>query len=470
MQLGSHPTNETGPEGALRALIVGGDAGLTAAIRQPLEDTGFTVDAAADAGRGLAQAQAELPHVVLLPARLPTMDAVEFLQRFREAGRAGLVIVLAGHGTDDAELAAMREGAYGVLPVPIRPDELRLVARRAAEHEQLRREVQTLRESLGAHMLNGEIVAESAAMRAALDMAATLAAHDAPVLITGETGTGKEVLARAIHRMSCRKHAPVIGVPCDAIPEQLLETEFFGDAPASASGRQPNRCIFVRAAGGTVLFEEITALPLRLQEHVLSAIDDRAAGRANGDFTRARDARVIGTSTKSLAAEVERGQFLDQLHQRLRAAHIKLPPLRERPEDIPGLLAHFAQQAAGSLGRPISLTPQALSLLTAYPWPGNVRELRHEVERAAALSPTGRLDRSDFGLTGPGRDGAGGGGNSEAGVGGPTLKLKPQVESFERNAIRRALAAASGNRREAAQLLGVSLRTLFYKLRRYGLE
>ncbi|TFG51472.1 MAG: sigma-54-dependent Fis family transcriptional regulator, partial [Gemmatimonadales bacterium] len=233
---------------------------------------------------------------------------------------------------------------------------------------------------------------------------------------------------------------------------------------------QPNCCIFVRAAGGTVLFEEITALPLRLQEHVLSAMDDPAAGRANGDFTRARDARVIGTSTKALAAEVERGLFLDELHQRLRAAHIKLPPLRERPEDIPGLLAHFAQQAAGSLGRPISLTPQALSLLTAYHWPGNVRELRHEVERAAALSPTGRLDRGDFGLTGPGLDVGGRGAMSEAGVIGPTLKLKPQVESFERNAIRRALAAASGNRREAAQLLGVSLRTLFYKLRRYGLE
>jgi DNA-binding NtrC family response regulator len=301
-------------------------------------------------------------------------------------------------------------------------------------------------------------------------MAATLAAQDAPVLITGETGTGKELFARAIHRMSCRKHAPVIGVPCDTIPEQLLETEFFGDAPSSASVLQPRCRVFVRAAGGTVLFEEIAALPLRLQERVLEAIEGRVAGGANGGLTRDRDVRVIGTSTKPLAAEVERGQFLGELHQRLRAAHIRLPPLRERPEDIPGLLAHFAQQAAGVLGRPISLTPQALSLLTAYPWPGNVRELRHEVERAAALSPTGRLDRGDFGLTGSGRDLAGGGPDTEAGVGGPTLKLKPQVESFERNAIRRALAAASGNRREAAQLLGVSLRTLFYKLRRYGLE
>jgi len=470
MQLGSHRNDQSGPEGAPHALIVGGDAALTATIRQPLEEAGFTVEGEADVGRGLARAHSERPHVVLCPVHLPTMDAVEFLQRFREGGQSGLVIVLTGPESDDTGLAAMREGAYGVLPVPIRPEELRLVARRAAEHEQLLREVRTLRESLGAHLLNGEIVAESAGMRAALDMAATLAAQDAPVLITGETGTGKELLARAIHRMSCRKHAPVIGVPCDTIPEQLLETEFFGDALGSPAGHQPRCRIFARAAGGTVLFEEIAALPLRLQERVLNVIEDRVAGRANGDLPGARDARVIGTSTKSLVAEVERGQFLDQLHQRFRPAHIRLPPLRERPEDIPGLLAHFAQQAAEVLGRPISLTPQALSLLTAYHWPGNVRELRHEVERAAALSPTGRLDRGDFGLTGPGHDVGGRGSDPEAGVGGPTLKLKPQVESFERNAIRRALAAAAGNRREAARLLGVSLRTLFYKLRRYGLE
>ncbi len=454
MQLGKRQTSESDPAGAAHVLIVGSGIDQLPPLRRLLDEMGFAVSEETSVERAIVRAHADAPHLLLCPARAGTVDAVDVLRQLREAGIAGFVIVLTNSDNDELGLAAMREGAYDILRLPVRPDELRLTVRRAVEHQQLLRDVRTLKASLGAHLLNGEMVAESKSMRGALDLAATLAEQDGPVLITGESGTGKELLARAIHRMSQRNHGPVISVPCDTIPAQLLETEFFGD----------DRRVFDRAAGGTVLFEEITALPLRLQEQLLEVIE-----AANDGNSSVADARVIGTSAKNVAEEVAGGKFLTELHRRLDPAHICLPPLRERPEDIPGLLAHFAHQAAAALGRPISVTPQALSLLTAYPWPGNVRELKHEVERAAALSATGRLDRGDFGLAGPGAGGSLPGSGNTAQP-GPTLKLKPQVEAFERNAIRRALTAASGNRREAAQLLGVSLRTLFYKLRRYGLE
>ena len=402
------------------------------------------------------------------------MDGLAFLRRHREDRRDGLVIMLSDPGTEDVAFAAMREGAFDVLPTPIRADQVALTIQRAAEHERLLCEVRTLRASLGAHALNGEIVAESKAMRSVLDFAATVAPQDVAVLITGESGTGKEILARAIHRLSRRNQGPFIGVRCEAIPEHLLEAQFLGPLEDGPWGANELPEIFAQAAGGTLLVEEIAALQPQLQDQVLNAIEERAIGRAGGNQALPVDVRVIATSAKALAAEVERGRFAEALFRRLSLAHITIPPLRERPEDIPGLLAHFAQRVAQSLGRPVSITPQALSLLTGYPWPGNVRELKNEVERAAALSATGRLDRGDFALTGAGLDApdndAGSGGAAGGGGGGQNLKLKPQVESFERNAIRRALAAASGNRREAAQLLGVSLRTLFYKLRRYGLE
>jgi two-component system response regulator AtoC len=394
------------------------------------------------------------------------MDGVAFLRRHKEDRRDGLVILLSPAGAEEVAFAAMREGAFDVLPTPIRADEAALTIQRAAEYERLLSELKTLRASLGTHGLNGEIVAESRAMRGVLDFVATVAPQDVAVLITGEAGTGKETLARAIHRLSRRNQGPFIGACSEGIPEHLLVDQFFGP-PATGSELEG---VFAQAAGGTLLVGEIAALPPQLQDQILSAIETGEVQRPGDGHPVPVTARIIATSTKPLAPEVERGGFAEALLRRLSLAHITVPPLRERPEDIPGLLAHFAQRAAQISGRPVSITPQALSLLTGYPWPGNVRELKNEVERAAALSATGRLDRGDFTLTGTGHDMPGDHAGDGSVAGSQNLKLKPQLESFERNAIRRALSAASGNRREAAQLLGVSLRTLFYKLRRYGLE
>jgi DNA-binding NtrC family response regulator len=469
MQLERLRNHESGTEEVMRVLIVGEDPGLRESLRILLQETGYEVTEEADADRALLRARSEEPDIILCDLRPPAMDGVAFLRRHREDRRDGLVIMLSAPGTEDVAFAAMREGAYDVLATPIRADEVALTIQRAAEHERLLCELRTLRASLGAHALNGEIVAESKSMRGVLDFAATVAPQEVAVLITGEVGTGKEILARAIHRLSRRNQGPFIGVRCEAIPEHLLEAQFFGPLEDGPAGPKELPGVFAEAAGGTLLVQEIAALPPRLQDQGHSAIEGREIQRPGDNHPLSVDVRVIGSSAKALAAEVDRGRFAEALFQRLSLAHITIPPLRERPEDIPGLLAHFAQRAAQTSGRPVSITPQALSLLTGYPWPGNVRELKNEVDRAAALSATGRLDRGDFALTGAGLD-APGNNAATAAAGGQNLRLKPQLESFERNAIRRALAAASGNRREAAQLLGVSLRTLFYKLRRYGLE
>ncbi|NNG15845.1 MAG: sigma-54-dependent Fis family transcriptional regulator [Gemmatimonadales bacterium] len=454
----------------MRVLIVGEDPGLRESLRLLLQETGYEVAEEADADRALLRAQSEEPNIILCDLRPPAMDGVAFLRRHKEDRRDGLVIMLSAPGAEDVAFAAMREGAFDVLPTPIRADEAALTIQRAAEHERLLCELKTLRASLGTHALNGEIVAESRVMRGVLDFAATVAPQDVAVLITGEAGTGKEILARAIHRLSRRNQGPFVGVSCEAIPEHMLVNQFFGPRENGSVGPGESPGVFAQAAGGTLLVEEIAALPPQLQDQVLHAIETGKIQRPGDGAPLPVDARVIATSTNPLAPEVERGGFAEALFQRLSLAHITIPPLRERHEDIPGLLAHFAQRAAQTSGRPVSITPQALSLLTGYPWPGNVRELKNEVERAAALSATGRLDRGDFALTGAGLDAPGNNAGDGGAAGSQNLKLKPQLESFERNAIRRALSAASGNRREAAQLLGVSLRTLFYKLRRYGLE
>jgi DNA-binding NtrC family response regulator len=294
-------------------------------------------------------------------------------------------------------------------------------------------------------------------MRGLLERAARAAADDVAVLITGERGTGKALLAQAMHRFSRRGDAAFVAVDCRTAPE-------LGDP----------ELLWRSANHGTLLLNEVEALTPTSQMLILSALS-AASGNGNGHGNgernghpngngeaashRSPDVRVMATSAGPIERAVEEGRFQPALLERLTGSRIDLPALRDRPEDIPALVAHFAQQVASRTGRPISITPQALLLLSAYHWPGNVRELKQVVERAATLSPTGRLDRTDFpslmGDLGPGAAGS--------------MALKPQVEAVEREAIQRALATAKGNRREGARLLQVSLRTLFYKIRRYGI-
>ncbi|HUR93865.1 MAG TPA: sigma-54 dependent transcriptional regulator [Gemmatimonadales bacterium] len=459
----------------MRLLIVDDDAGLRQSLALLLQDAGYDVSAEGDPEHALQRAATESFDLILCDVRMPKMDGVAFLRRYRADGGQALLIMMSAHGSEDSALAAMREGAYDYLHKPFRPDEVTMTLRKAEERERLRREVEQLRSSLGASA-NGDLVAESRAMRDVLELASRVARHNTTVLITGESGTGKEVLARAIHRLSPRSERGFTAINCAAIPDQLLESELFGHVRGAFTGAAGDRAgLFELADEGTLLLDEIGDLPLDLQAKLLRVLEEGEIRRVGGRDARKVDVRVLAATAKPLEQAVDRGEFRADLFYRLNVVRLHLPPLRERPEDVPGLLAHFARHAATRLGHPVSITPSALDALTHHSWPGNVRELRNAVERAAVLGTGGPLETRDFALGNGNGNGNGNGRShtpsdrahaaSSGGNGGP-LDLKSQVESVEKQAILRALEASGGNRRQAASLLGISLRTLFYKMRR----
>ncbi len=445
----------------MHVLIVDDDAGFRQSLSLLLQETGYEVVAESDPEQALRRAGADAFDLILCDVRMPKMDGVSFLRRYRAEGGSALLIMMSGYGTEDSAIAAMREGAYDYLHKPLRPDEVTMTLRKAEEREKLRREVETLRSSLGTGMVNDLVVCESQVMRDLLDLANRVARHNTTVLITGESGTGKEVLARAIHRMSPRSDRSFIAINCAAIPEHLLESELFGHAKGAFTGATSERAgLFELAHEGTLLLDEIGDLPLELQAKLLRVLEESEIRRVGGREPRKVDVRVIAATAKPLEQAVERSEFRADLFYRLNVVRLHLPPLRERPDDIPALLTHFARQAAQRLGHAVSVTPAALDWLTRHAWPGNVRELRNAVERGAVLAGERPLDVKDFAMTN-------GNGNGVSPLNGNgSLDLKSQVEAIERQAILKALEASGGNRRQAASLLGISLRTLFYKMRR----
>lgn len=449
----------------MRALIVDDNSSLRQSLSSLLHKAGYEVEAEADAESALRRATVEPFDVILCDLDMVRMDGLTFLRRYHAGQGTASLIMTAEPGQEDSGIAAMREGAYAYLPKPFRADEVALTLRKVEERDRLRREVETLR-SLERVDPPETVVAESRVMRELMEHASRVARQGSTVLITGESGTGKEVLARAIHCMSARRERRFMTINCAAMPEALLDTELFGQA-GGINGSIGDRLGLVEVAHeGTLLLDEISALPASLQAKLLRVLEDGEVRRGGAPVSRKVDVRVIGATTQSLEQAVERGEFRSDLYYRLNVVRLPVPPLRERREDVPALIAHFARQAAERLGHRVSITPHALALLNDYGWPGNVRELRNVIERAAAFGGAEPLDASAFSLHGHAPRSNG----HPAPSGDGTYSLKPQVDEIERAAIQRALDAANGNRREAAQLLGVSLRTLFYKLRRARIE
>jgi DNA-binding NtrC family response regulator len=453
----------------MRLLIVDDDVEIRRSLGQRLEEAGHQVTVEGDPERALQRAAAGSFEIILCNVRLPRMDGVTYLRRYRAAGGAALFIMISPPGSEEGAIAAMREGAHDWVQKPFRTEEVAWAIKKAEELERLRREVETLRSSVGAASVHDLVVWESRAMRDVLDMASRVARHQTPILLTGEPGTGKEVLARAVHRMSARSDGSFTVINCGAIPGQLLESELFGHVAGAMPGATAEHAgLFELAHGGTLFVDEVGALSPELQARMARVLEEGRVARTGGREGRQVDVRVIAASSKPLDDAVSRGEFRSDLYHRLSSVRIHLPPLRERVEDIPALLTHFAGQAAHRLGHPVSVTPSALAALTQYGWPGNVRELRSAIDRAAAMAGDGPLDVKDFAGVARNGNGNGNGHGHGSGNGSPALglDLKSQVEAVERQAILRALEASGGNRRQAASLLGISLRTLFYKMRR----
>ena len=445
-------------------LVIDDEPGLRQSLGLLLTDAGYTVTAEQDGKRGLDRALAEAFDLVLCDVRMPAMDGLTFLRSYRQRGGNALVIVMSAYGGEDAAIAAMKEGAYDYLPKPFRPDEVVLTLRKAEERERLRQEVAGLRAQLATGPAERGLIAASAAMRQALALVARVAEHNTTVLITGESGTGKEVIARAIHRASPRASKAFVGINCAAIPETLLESELFGHVRGAFTGASGDKAgLFEQASGGTLLLDEIGELPIGLQAKLLRVLQENEIRRVGDQKTRPVDARVLVATARDLEAESRAGRFREDLFYRINVVVIELPPLRKRQDDIAPLARHFAARLAQRFGRPLSLSDDAIAWLEQQEWPGNVRELENAIERAAVLTDREVLEPGDFDHARRTTDDARA--TRDAGV----ETLSDAVEAAERQAITTALAASGGNRREAAKRLGVSLRTLFYKIERYGI-
>jgi two-component system response regulator AtoC len=450
-----------------RVLVVDDEPGLRQSLGLLLADAGYEVAAEANGARALERAQAEPFDLVLCDVRMPDMDGLAFLRAYKGRGGRALVIMMSAYGGEEAALAAMKEGAYDYIPKPFRPDEVVLTLRKAEERERLAHTVATLKAQLDTTPAARALIAESAAMQQALNIVAKVAAHPTTVLITGERGTGKEVIAQAIHRASARSDGPFVAVNSAAIPDALLESELFGHVKGAFTGAAADRPgLFAQAEGGTLLLDEIGELPLPLQAKLLRVLQESEIRRVGDQKTRRVDVRVLAATAKDLGAEAAAGRFRHDLFDRLNVVTIHLPPLAERRQDIAPLARHFAIRLTQRLGRRVALSETALAWLVEQPWPGNVRALEHAIERAAVLSDKEILEPTDLRTdarpptplhTSPGDPAAG------------SATLHDAVAAAEREAIARALSAAGGNRRAAAQQLGVSLRTLFYKMERHGL-
>lgn len=441
----------------MRVLLLDADESLKHTVAPYLEDVGYEVTFRRDPDAALLEAQACGIRLILCDLALPGEGGLTFLRRYRAGGGTGVVLVSGGPGESALASAALREGADGFLRKPSLPEEVLLALRQTEERDRLRHEVATLRATIGSKGLEPMVIAEDARMRSILEVAARAAASDHAVLITGERGTGKALLARAMHRFSRRGDGAFVAIDCPATPD------FFGSDDAALNPADP-QSVWRSASRGTLLLEEVEGLSPESQRSLVSRLGQRNGriGRPAELVTASEsDVRLMATAEKRLDRLVHEGLIQVDLAERIGATTLDIPALRERRDDIPALVTHFLQQVAAKTGRPISITPQAMAALVSYSWPGNVRELRQVVERAAVLSSTGKLDRSDFPVLVSAAP--------STRPGGTELPLKEQVEAFEREVILRALAACGGTRREAAKVLQLSLRTLFYKLNRYGL-
>jgi two-component system, NtrC family, response regulator AtoC len=450
-------------------MIVDDEPGLRHTLAVILGEEGHEMATAADGVQALAALAADPADIVLCDLRMPSMDGLAFLDRYREAGGTGLVIMMSAYLDDDAAIEAMRRGAYDHIPKPFRADQVLLVVRKAIERERLRRQVEQLSDELTAVRGEEGIVGRSEAMRGVVDVARKVARHPTTVLVTGESGTGKELIARLVHRSSPRGAAPFVAVNCGAIPEALLESELFGHARGAFTGATAERRgLFEEAHGGTLFLDEIGELPPALQVKLLRALQEGEVRRVGDNASRPVDARVIAATSRDLEAEVSAGRFRADLFYRINVVRLHLPPLRDRPGDVADLAQHFVAAYGRRLGLAVrGIAPAAMRRLLEYPWPGNVRELENVIERALVLTdgPDVGVEQLPPALRTPGG----------AAAGAPVapdgdLSVKRGTERLERDLIRRALERTGGNRTRAAQLLELSHRALLYKIREYDLD
>ena len=453
--------------GLRRVLIADDEESIRHVLTVLLEGRGYEVRAVADGEEALRELTTRDYDALVTDVRMPRMNGLDLVRASQAASPETTVIVMSAYGSHDLAIEAMKAGAYDYLGKPFRPDEVLLVLRKAEERERLRIENSRLRREIASKA--PQLVAEGAAMKEVLRVIQKVAPAPTTVLIEGESGTGKEVIARALHQLSPRADRPFVAVNCGAIPEQLIESELFGHAKgAFTDARTAKRGLFEEADGGTLLLDEVGELPLQLQPALLRVLSQGEVRRVGDSRSTRVDVRVLAATNRDLSAQVAAGKFREDLYYRLNVVGVKLPPLRERVEEIAPLSQLFLERHAARMNLPRrQLSPRALELIERYRWPGNVRELENALERALVLSdedeiPPDALPEAVRAAAPP---------EPVPGALDPDdLSVKRAQRVLEADLIRKALQRTGGNRTKAAELLELSPRALLYKIRDYGIE
>jgi two-component system response regulator AtoC len=451
----------------MNVVIVDDELGLRHTLTLILDAEGHTTRTASDGAAALKLLAEKDADIVLCDVRMPGVDGLTFLDRYKQTPGRALVIMMSAYGDNDSAIEAIKHGAHDFIQKPFRADQVLLVLSKAIEREGLREQVRRLSDELAGLRGQSGIVGHSALLQQAIEVARKVARHPSTVLITGASGTGKELFARLIHEASTRSGRTFVAVNCGAIPEQLLESELFGHARGAFTGASGARKgLFEEATGGTLFLDEIGELPLALQVKLLRALQEGEVRPVGDNAPVSVDVRVVAATARDLEAEVAAGRFRADLFYRINVVRIQLPALRERREDLPALVRHFLGRFNERLGTKITgLTPVAMKLMLDYEWPGNVRELENVVERAMVLAEGPEIGVEQLPQLRGQNSPAAGFTDVES-----DLSVKRRTEALERRLITRALAQTGGNRTRAAKLLDLSHRALLYKIREYGIE
>jgi two-component system NtrC family response regulator len=449
-----------------RILVVEDDEALKRVAQGQLERNGHQTAAAMDVAEALDVLRRQPVDLVLSDLHLPDMSGMELLKRVRMEYPETAVVIMTAYGTIETAIEATRMGAYDYITKPIHPDELKTLVNRVLERRQLIDEVRVLRSTVDEKYGFQNIIGRSPSLMQVLESAALVANSDATVLIRGETGTGKELLAKAIHFNSLRRERPFVIINCGSIPRELLESELFGHVKGSFTGALAHKRGKVETAdGGTVMLDEIGEMPLELQVRILRLVEEHEIEKVGGTAPIKVDVRILAATHRDLESSVAQGAFREDLYYRLSVIPLTLPPLRERPEDVPVLLDHFFQISRLKHGRPgLRLPPSLKPYFVNYSWPGNVREMENLLERLVLLARSDEITANDL---------------PEHIRGGRTPSEHPKIaqeyegmslEAVEREMIVQALRKFNWNQTQAAHYLDISRKTLMYRIAKYGIE
>ena len=447
-----------------RVLLVDDEINMAKTQAKILQRKGYIVETAGN-GREALRLLDDAPFdVMITDLKMPVFDGMQLLRAMNVKERGCAVIVLTGHGTIESAVEAMRCGATDYLTKPCNPDELLLKVDKLLETKRLREEVEQLRREVRAYKKFGELIGQSPAMRQMYLLIAAVSANKSTVLVTGDSGTGKELVARTIHRQGPWADHPFVAINCGAMSETLLDSQLFGHRRGAFTGAiADHNGVFQTANGGTLFLDEIAEIPLALQVKFLRVIQEKEFTPLGASRPIKVDVRIIAATNRELEDEVRKGTFREDLFYRLNVVPLHLPPLRERREDIPLLIEHFiATFSTEYKVEPKKVGPEALEQLVRYPWPGNIRELQNVIERMFALSRSNEITLAD--LPGPIA------GFEEKPLNFQELAELPTLEDMEKSLITAALRKSHGNKNEAARLLAIDRQRLYRKIEKYGLE